>query len=105
MARDGRDRECLTQILIDFISRRGLGSDRPRHQVCSQLALTDDVILEMEILERGGTSQGRRGDALQSVSVQTQLLKYVLFTKDPDKHIEIERYIFRFLLVTHYEVI
>ena len=69
------------------------------------LTLTDDVILEMEILKRGRTSQGRRGDALQSVSVQTQLLKNVLFTKDPDKHIEIERYIFRFLLVTHYEVI
>ena len=57
------------------------------------LTLTDDVILEMEILERGRTSQGRCGDALQSVSVQTQLLKYVLFTKDPDKLIEIERYI------------
>lgn len=69
------------------------------------LTLTDDVILEMEILERGGTSQGRRGDALQSVSVQTQLLENVLFTKDPDKLIEIEKYIFRFLLVTHYEVI
>ena len=69
------------------------------------LTLTDDVILEMEILEGAGPSQRLRGDAPQSVSVQTQLLKHILVTKDLDKHIEIERYIFRFLLVTHYEVI
>ena len=67
--------------------------------------LTDDVILEMEILKGAGASQGLCGDALQSVPVETQLLKHVLFTKDLDKQIEIERYIFRLLLVTHYEFI
>jgi len=39
--------------------------------------LTDDVILEMEILERAGASQGLCGDALQSVPVETQLLELV----------------------------
>ena len=98
--------------VMGLVTRPGVLTHSPSHwSTASMLAsdwlfkLTDDVILEMEILKGAGASQGLCGDALQSVPVETQLLKHVLFTKDLDKHIEIERYIFRLLLVTHYEVI
>ena len=69
------------------------------------VTLTDDVILEVEVLKGGGAAQGRRGDALQSVSIQTQLLKKEgLFTEERVL-IEIEIRMSRVFLVTHYEVI